>query len=608
MPDRTLDNYAALSHKAAISEPSIARNGLNGPFPWDWVGAENKRRLVAYTILEAYRRNVARWYVTASSEEVRDIRREYGDPDLLMRQVASSVLGRGYRIRVEDGDDTESGPEKTRQDELAEWSEDEQMELKLLENEHNALSLGDSVLWFSYSSRKKRVRVHVIDPGFYFPVYQADADGEDYPSRVHLAWEFEDWDRGSQRDIRYVRRITFELRDVPAYSVPYQDEPASQRCYMTDATWTIDALDWEMRDRGPDDFKPSKAVFRTNEDGQSIDDLDLGVDFIPVVHLANFGGHPWGTSLFTNVAHVIDDIQMCDTDAAEAADVAGGPPIVVAGADGSEAKTYGPKTVWTVPTGGQASVLDTSGGLDSLENHGDKLYKRFTVNSRVPREILGITGAAEAPSGTALALSFNPFKRLMIELRLARKFKYRLVLKMVQRLMVTYGQWEAPVHKAWIEFGAALPEDLEGTVAMVRELANADRPLISRRTGLGLIADAGLNVEDLDAEIEAVHGEDWDAARLIHDATDSVEMAAEHLGIELPEETREERVAKEQQETQLEADAEQAKVQVAAQAERAATVQKQSPGNQGAGTGTRNPGAASGSNTGNGRRRGRGNR
>ena len=30
MPDRTLDNYAALSHKAAISEPSKSRNGVNG--------------------------------------------------------------------------------------------------------------------------------------------------------------------------------------------------------------------------------------------------------------------------------------------------------------------------------------------------------------------------------------------------------------------------------------------------------------------------------------------------------------------------------------------------------------------------------------------------
>ena len=97
---------------------------------------------------------MARWYVTSSSEEARDIRREYGDPDLLMRQVASSVLGRGYRIRTEDGDETESGPEKTRQDELEQWSEDEQMELKLLENEHNALSLGDSVLWFSYSGKR----------------------------------------------------------------------------------------------------------------------------------------------------------------------------------------------------------------------------------------------------------------------------------------------------------------------------------------------------------------------------------------------------------------------------------------------------------------------
>jgi hypothetical protein len=614
VPDLILDNWAALSHKAAIAEPSTTSYG---PQPWTWIGAENKRRLTAYTILEAYRRNVARWYVQASSEEQRAIRREYGDPDLLMRQIAASVLGRGYRISVEGADDegknaddsgSTSGPATSRQEELARWSDDEQMALKLLDNEHTCLSLGDSVMWLTYSAKKKRVRCHLLDPGFYFPVIPGDDDGEDFPERVHLAWEFEQWDKATAKTVRYVRRITYELRDVPAYRVKYQSKAATQRCYMTDATWTMDDLNWDMRNQGPDDFQPQKATFRTNEDGQAIDELDLGIDFIPVLHLANMGGKPWGQSIYTSVAHILDDLQMADTDAAEAADVAGGPPIVVAGADGSEAKTYGPKTVWTVPTGGQASVLDTSKGLDSLENHEDKLFKRLTVNMRTPREILGITGAAEVPSGTAFSLGFHPFKMLIGEVRLSRKFKYGLLYKMTQRMMIAFGQWSGEVRPATIKFGAALPEDVSATVALVKELAAADRPLISRLTGLEMLADVGLPIEDPAEELAAVHGEDFDAARLIQMATDSTELAADHLGIDIPDVTREEKAAQEQAQTAADAVQQAASMRNNAQAAHdGATVAETPRDSSGAGTGTRKPGVNGGSNTGNGRRRRRGN-
>jgi hypothetical protein len=56
---------------------------------------------------------------------------------------------------------------------------------------------------------------------------------------VHLAWEFEQWDPVNRRSVTYIRRITYELRDVPAYRVAYQSERATQQCYMTDATWTL---------------------------------------------------------------------------------------------------------------------------------------------------------------------------------------------------------------------------------------------------------------------------------------------------------------------------------------------------------------------------------
>jgi hypothetical protein len=168
---------------------------------------------------------------------------------------------------------------------------------------------------------------------------------------------------------------------------------------------------------------------------------------------------------------------------------------------------------------------------------------------------------------------------------------------MVQRLMIVQGKWAAPVQDARIEFGAPLPEDVAGVVALVKELAAADRPIISRTTGLAWLADVGLEVDDPTEEMDRVHAEDFDAARLIHDATDSVEMAAEHLGIELPEETREEKVAREATEAQAEIAKDQQDTQIAADAKQAATVAKQTP-SQGAGPASVKPGATSGSKSG----------
>jgi hypothetical protein len=276
----------------------------------------------------------------------------------------------------------------------------------------------------------------------------------------------------------------------------------------------------------------------------------------------------------------------------------------VAGADASHDQTYGPKTAWSVPNGGQASVLDTSKGLDSLHSHTDRLFRRLTVNARIPREILGIVGAAEVPSGTALALAFNPYKVLISELRLSRAHKYSLLFKMVQRLMTAAGQWKGEVREATLEFGAALPEDVAATVALVKELAAADRPIISRLTGLGMLADVGLPIEDPAAELDLVHEEDFDAGRLIQMATNSTEAAADHLKITLPDVTREEQAAIDA------ADQAAAMHDAASPVNDGATVADSgnTPNSSGTGTGTRDPDANGGSKNRNGnRRRRRGN-
>lgn len=57
-----------------------------------------------------------------------------------------------------------------------------------------------------------RVRLKSHDPGFYFPVFDDDADPGDYPRRVHLAWEIP---ADPRRDVKArVRRITYELGPI----------------------------------------------------------------------------------------------------------------------------------------------------------------------------------------------------------------------------------------------------------------------------------------------------------------------------------------------------------------------------------------------------------
>src|SRR5205807_1508934 len=137
---------------------------------------------------------------------------------------------------------------------------DERFGLKLIETERNAIGLGDGVYVLGWSAKKKRPRLRVFDPGFYFPVLE-DSDEDEFPSRVHMAWEAVQDERGnyvqvdpgqpspagrSTPSVRRVRRITWELAPLPEGEAPRHypwqdadDEPATVTCYMTDAVWEL---------------------------------------------------------------------------------------------------------------------------------------------------------------------------------------------------------------------------------------------------------------------------------------------------------------------------------------------------------------------------------
>ena len=549
MSDRILDQWAGLNHKPIMA--GTAANTLDAP---SWVPRSERRRLNAYRVLWAYRANTAKEFVDYELEADRAARREYGDADLFVRQVAAATIGLGAQLRVagaarppveppegaSDADHQEFKRVKSaypsivaRQRELDRWAEDEQWPLRVNAAEESAVGLGDGVYWLTFSTRRNRVRLRTLDPGFYFPVYPSDGDSDDYPTKVHLAWEFEEDNSAPlvlARPSRWLRRITYELVPVDPYRVGYSSTLATQACLMTDARWNLSNLTGTSND-----LTLERAIVNINEAGEEILDLNLGIDFIPVVHVPNLGGDPWGSSVLLSIAQILDDMQIADTDASDAAAVAGGPPIAVAGVtQGEMLKHYGPKTVWELPNGGGASVLDTSKGLASLHEHQDRLFSRASTNSRVPEEILGKVSAAQVPSGLALALSFGPFEVMINQARLVRTFKYQLLLKMVQRIQIAHGAWRGEVWPSTVHFGSAMPSDLAGLADVLMKLTG-DQALVSRPTGVQMLRDAGMPIPDVPIEVDRVEAEDFKGANLLYRATRSPALAAEYLRKELPE-------------------------------------------------------------------------
>ncbi len=566
--DVTLDQWSGLAHKALVG-PGTTELTSNVSLAPTWVG-KHSRRLNAYRVLAAYLGNVARAFLPSNTDPTKRVEhREYGDPAVLVDQIVSSLLGEEQEIVVdgaiaepEPPDAPEDlAPEATpadtedharavaayetaraefadalvaheaavvRQEWIDQWADDEKLRLKIMETEHDAVGLGDGVYLLAWSNEKKRVRLRMYDPGFYFPVLD---DGDDYPNRVHLAWQYEDETTGKE----FVRRITFERRKLSApVSYPWlvKGETSDFEVVLTDARWRFDSLG----DRRVDDFDLGNAIFSKNADGVELRGYPIGVDFIPIVHVPNTisSKHHFGQSSITRVAQIFDDLANVDSDLEEAAAVTGAPPIAVgghAGPTGGQIDSYGPGSVFFTGDGSMA-MLDTSRSLDALLKYADALLDRLSVNGRVPAEVLGRVKASDVPSGIALLLSFGPFRALMREMRMVRADKYPLVFRFAQRLAQVGGQLPAgPDLRVELRFGSYLPNDLAGLVQMVIQLLAAHG--ISRSTALRIMADAGVDLgDDLDAELQRIEHEDFDGAQALADATANEDAAAKYLGVE----------------------------------------------------------------------------
>jgi hypothetical protein len=555
------DQYAALNFRDTLGDGET-----RPPNVPSWVSdLSDARRMAAYRILAAYLDNCARYYLpetmwqrplatsivgpdqyghavaaqTAASKSPAEKFREYGDPRLLVEQAAALVLGESQEITVPDAaplpddapDDEKAAQVRAAQfaDWLAGWADDERLLLRLYEQEDDSVGLGDGVLVLGWDPEAGRTRLRKFDIESYFPVLTGDQDADEFPNRVHFAWV------ECPRDgVEILHRLTYDRRQLPdgeTRTYAYADKPSRWAVYQTHATWDLRYL---RQDTGVYDLARDNAAIVVRADGTPVDELDIGVDFMPIVHVPNTpgGGRHFGRSMLLAVAQLLDDIGFADSDLAASSEAVGNTPLVVTGGAGSPAGLgRGPGVEWNLPAGGDAKLLDTSGVLTGQIAYLNYLLERLSVNTRLAEALLGRVKPNEVPSGYALGLGFAPTRSLISKMRLVRAEKHPLILKMAMRFAQVAGVLPAgPTPRAQITLGPYLPEDLAAAVERVRSLLTAHA--ISTETGVAMLIAAGFPIEDAEEEVARIHAERFDMAEQLLAATGDVAAVRKFLGMD----------------------------------------------------------------------------
>lgn len=564
----TADMYAPIAH--LIGDGSPATTLAAGLVP-DWAAPIDGRRLLAYRALAALRDNARRFWlppnlwqsppvtltgtgaVVDGGRSAAEQYREYGDAGVLVDTARALVLGDDQTIVVPAAAELPELAQGTTADEarrtaeagrafaaevadfLERWAARDGLPVKLLEAEETTISQGDSVLVLEWSASSRRPRLRVYDGGFYFPdldaadePYYRNAgwDDDDFPPRLDLAWEIAD---PADESITWLVRHRYELRLIgdpdpvtgafQTHTYPWGGQ-SIWRCTYRAERWRLDRL------------KSGRKLARLEvggaDGGETITDLvELGVDFIPAVHLPNDhpGSRNFGRSLFLRIAQILDDLGGGDTDLAISAETVASAALVTTGVGGLDAEGTA-AAHFELPTGATAGLIDTATSLDALIKYGAGLLERLSVNARLGGALLGRVRPNEVPSGYALRLGFAPAQRLLKEMRLVRDMKYPLLLRMAVRLAQAGGVLRAgPTPEILLELGAALPADRAATIEEVRVLLSATPPAISTLTAVRLLIAAGLPIEDAEEEVRRIRAEDAAGADHIVNATGNVDDA-----------------------------------------------------------------------------------
>lgn len=524
--------HDAWSPLAYIPELSDVEGGRPPTAP-TWVDDLDARRLTAYRVLAAYMDNVRRYWLpntrwdrqvsnvdgllTVSRPEAQEYR-EYGDPALLVDTARALILGEDQSIEIDDPrPDPQPGTELAplpSHEWLLDWAARERLTQKLLQGEANSVGLGDGVYVLGMDPAKGRPRLRVYDPGFFFPDPHAVVDGwadDEFPPVVHLAWEYE------VDGVTWVRRHTWRMTRLEAATTAPWGGAREWTCMYRVVDYRVDHLAENATVYSAEMSRSPKVVQ---------DWSDLQVDFIPVVHVPNTPSE-WGASILLRVGQILDDIANTDTDTALVGQTSAAPAFATVGSVPS--LTGRPGEAVGLDAAG-AGWTDTSKNLVAVTTLLSSLLDRLAVNTRLAQALLGRVQPNEVPSGYALALGFHPARQLMREARTVRDEKYPLILKFALRLAQAAGKVPPGVTpEARIVLGSSLPADLGQAISTVKDLLPVHG--ISIGTAVRVLVQAGLPIEDAQAEVDAIQTEMFEQAVKLVEATGDVDAARKMLGL-----------------------------------------------------------------------------
>jgi hypothetical protein len=580
-----IDGWSWLNYKP-VTDPE--RPAYRHAFPelvTGWVPEVDMRRLTAYKVLAAYDNNQAGQLATFSNDEHGLQRRELGDPANLIDAALGYLLGSGQTIMVEGAEHDDNGnltPEATRaldiQDRLRDWAKKELLPLRMQQCERCAVRSGDGVYVLSWEPDKGRCTIRTYDPGFFFPEWEDDdQDSMAFPRRVHFAWELPE-DKAAGKKAR-VRRITYELGPIEAATQnarttdgravretvigvdgepvltegdQWDDQagtitrvypwapgkPSTQTCYLTDAEWDLEDL---KAHHDVYNLPADRATYRVRADGETLNGLDLRLDFLPVTHIPNTipdVGEYYGKSILATVLQLLDELSATDTDSSSASATTGSPVISLAGARLPVNRVTGQPesvrveagTVWQLADGGRMDALDTSNQLAELRARVDHLLDRLASNSRLTTAGLGTLDPGDVPSGYTLQLALGPLDALVASMRLAREHKYELLLRMVQRIHQAGHAWPAgesvPARLVW---GPHTPTDRATILDEVTKGYQAK--VFSLETCTRMLQNAGYPIADINVEIARIQARAFEDASTLADATGDNAAVRTYLGL-----------------------------------------------------------------------------
>lgn len=520
------DNWSWLNRWIGDGFEEFPRHPLGWQLAASWVPQEDRRRLAAYTVCGSFLDGTMHYWQPYLDVRQRRKWREYGDAQLFATQARSSVIGEDQTISVEvdvDGDGNADPSGKAAREWLIDWADLESLTTRLLDAEYDAMGLGDAVYALGMSGDGSRPRLRVYDPGWYFPDPLSQGPDDDFPATVHVAWEEADPADPLKTLLRRRTWRLVDLADFPQFdgrTYPWADSPATQTVLYWDGIWNLSDV------AGPNglyDLSDEKAQWQPMPDGGVARGVDLGLDFIPVVHIPN--GSPgkalWGRPVWWAVVRLLDDIAASDTDAQVGSEIYGSGALLDKGG-GISNTNAGPGAHFAVPETSDAKFIDMSAGMKAMMEFRADQRDLASVNSRLPAELLGRVKASEVASGVLLRLAFGPHKSLVRELRQVRDDKYTLLLKFAMRLAQHKGLLQpGPLPRAELKFGSFLPGDQAEAVSNVTTLWDRPNPLISLETAITMLVEAGFPIEDANEELLRINRQAYGRAIQLLEATGS---------------------------------------------------------------------------------------